>query len=939
MITFGGTNPETMPKLILLDAYALIFRAYYGLIRAPRVNSKGQNTSAVFGFVNTLEDLLSTLQPSHIAVCFDPAGPTFRHEQYPPYKAQREATPEDIRWAVPHIKQIVEAYRIPIVEVPGFEADDVVGTLAVQAAAQGYAVEMITPDKDYAQLVRPGVTMCRPTSGADRLERLGVEEVCAKYGIERPEQVIDLLGLMGDTADNIPGCPGVGEKTAAKLIAQFGSIENLLANTDQLKGAQKKKVEENVEQIRLSKHLATIRTDAPLPCSLDDLTLQSPDREALRQIFEDLEFRSFIRRYIDGEQEKKQATPVEPDLFSQLDNNTDFQPTELPSAGEEARFSSLAERPHDYQLIDNLNDAEDLCRTLLTFSEVALDTETTSVDPMLARLVGMSFAVEGGRAWYVSVPRETAEIEKFTHALAPFFENDQILKVGQNLKYDLIVLQRHGAKVNGPLFDTMLAHYVVQPEQRHNLDHLAEVYLHYRTIPIEALIGSGRTQRSMADLPAADIVDYACEDADLCLALKPLLEAEMREHEVESVFRDIEMPLLPVLVRMEQHGVCLDTEALRETERQFRERMEQLEAEVYQLAGHPFTLTSPKQVGEVLFDELRISQKVKKTKTGQYSTSEEVLEGFRNAHPIVEKILAHRGLKKLLSTYVEALPRMLHPTTGHLHTSFNQAVTATGRLSSANPNLQNIPVRGEDGREIRRAFVPEAGCTFFSADYSQIELRIMAHLSGDENMIADFKAGRDIHASTAARIFGKSIDEVDRDERRKAKTANFGIIYGISAFGLAERMNVSRSEAKELIDSYFATYPRVREYMQESVERARQEGFIRTQFGRRRYLADILSRNATVRGYAERNAVNAPIQGTAADIIKLAMVAIDRRLQADGLRAKMILQVHDELNFSVPHDELDRVQALVIEEMERAFTMRVPLLAECGHGDNWLVAH
>ena len=928
-----------MQKLVLLDAYALIFRAYYGLIRSPRVNSKGQNTSAVFGFVNTLEDLLRTLDPDHIAVCFDPPGPTFRHERFPDYKGHRESTPEDIKWAVPHIKQIIEAYRIPMVEVEGYEADDVVGTLAVQAAAAGYDVLMITPDKDYAQLVRPGVTMCRPGNGAKGLERLGVAEVCEKFGVERPEQVIDLLGLQGDVADNIPGCPGVGEKTAAKLIAEFGSIENLLASTDQLKGKQREKVEDNVEQIRLSKWLATIKTDVPLPCSLDDLRRQEPNRDALIQLFEGLEFRTFVRRLQDEMAAAQDSAAQEPDLFSSLPENSAIISTEEAAAESDAPFSQLSDRTHDYQLIDNLHDAEELCKILVTYREVALDTETTDVDPMRARLVGMSFAVEGGKAWYVNVPRETLESKKFTETFRPLFEHPEIVKVGQNLKYDLTVLARHGVTIQGPMFDTMLAHYVVQPEQRHNLDHLAEVYLRYRTIPIEQLIGSGRKQKNMGDLPPEEIVDYACEDADITLALKPLLEAEMRKHDVERVFRDIEMPLLPVLMRMEQNGVRLDTAALAETETQLRGRMDQLEAEIYALAGREFMLTSPRQVGEVLFDELRISDKAKKTKTGQYSTSEEVLESHRHAHPIVEKILSHRGLKKLLSTYVEALPRLIHPETGRLHTTFNQAVAATGRLSSTNPNLQNIPVRGEDGREIRRAFVPEAGCTFFSADYSQIELRIMAHLSADEHMIADFKAGRDIHAATAARVFGKGIDEVSRDERRKAKTANFGIIYGISAFGLSERMGVSRAEAKALIDSYFATYPRVKAYMQESVDRARELGYICTQFGRRRYLADIHSRNATVRGYAERNAVNAPIQGTAADIIKLAMIAIDRRLTAEGLEAKMILQVHDELNFSVPHAELERVQKLVIEEMEAAFAMQVPLLAECGHGNNWLEAH
>ena len=926
-----------MQKLMLLDAYALIFRAYYGLIRSPRINSKGQNTSAAFGFINTLEELIRTENPDFVAVAFDPPGGTFRHEQFPEYKATRDETPEDIRWAVPVIKDFLTAYGIKMVEVPRYEADDVIGTLAHRGAKDGLEVVMVTPDKDYAQLVQPGVSMLRPQSGAKGYERLGVEEVKTKFEVENPLQVIDLLGLMGDSADNIPGCPGVGAKTAVKLLADFGSIEGLLSHTDQLKGALKKKVEEHVEQIRESKVLATIVTDVPIDVTWDDMQRKTPNKEALVTLYEDLEFRTFLRR-LTGDAPVAAAPSAEPDLFSQAivtNTNADEETT----LDFQENLSTLADHPHQYHLIESEEDAQELCRNLLTFSLVAFDTETTSVDAMQAQLVGMSFAVEGGTAWYVAVSRETEAAQSMVDAFRPFFEHPSIEKVGQNLKYDLLVLSHYGVEVSGPLFDTMLAHYVVQPEQRHNMDLLAEKYLHYRTIPIEALIGSGRTQRNMADLAPKDIVDYACEDADVTLRLYPILKEEMEKYEVTSVFTHIEMPLLPVLARMERNGVRLDTAALEETGRNFTERMQQLETDIYELAGHEFTITSPKQVGAVLFDELQISAKVKKTKTGQYSTSEEVLETLRDKHPIVEKILQHRALKKLLSTYVEALPKLIHPQTGHIHTSFNQAVTATGRLSSSNPNLQNIPVRGEDGREIRRAFVPEEGEVFFSADYSQIELRIMAHLSEDEHMVADFNSGLDIHAATAARIFHKPVEEVDRDERRKAKTANFGIIYGISAFGLSERMGVSRGEAKELIENYFATYPKVREYMNESIERAKQTGYITTQFGRRRYLADINAGNATVRGYAERNAVNAPIQGTAADIIKLAMVAIDRRLREEKLQTRMILQVHDELNFSVPPTELEQVRHLVVEEMERAFQMRVPLVAECGEGTNWLEAH
>lgn len=918
-----------MQKLYLLDAYALIYRAYYALIRSPRINSKGFNTSAVFGFVNTLDEVLRKELPDYIAIAFDPAGPTFRHKAYPQYKAQRESTPEDIRRSVPVIKDIIRAYGIPILEVEGFEADDVIGTAARLAAAQGVEVRMFTPDKDYAQLVAPGILMCRPGHGNSPAEILGPAEVCAKYQLERPEQVIDLLGLMGDAADNIPGCPGVGEKTAARLIAQFGSIENLLARTTELKGALKKKVEDNAEQIRFSRYLATIRTDVPMDFSLETLRRPEPDTAALRKIFEQLEFRSFIERLFPS----PAAGPVQGSLFAE---NT----TEGKEISFKENLKTLKDVPHEYHLIDNEEEAKKLCDFLLTNETVSLDTETTSVEAIRAKLVGLSFAVSGGRAWYVAVPPEESEALKITNIFKPFYEDPRILKVGQNLKYDLTVLASYGIRLAGPMFDTMLAHYVVQPELRHGMDYLAEVYLKYRTIHIEELIGpKGRAQRNMADLAPRDIRDYACEDADVTLRLMEPLTEEMRLHNVESVFRDIEMPLMPVLARMERNGVCLDTEALAATGSLFTRRMEQIEQEIYALAGHEFNITSPRQVGTVLFEELHLSDKARKTKSGQYSTGEEVLENLRHKHPIAGKILDHRGLKKLTGTYIEALPRLVNPDTGHLHTSFNQAVTATGRLSSSNPNLQNIPVRGDDGREIRKAFVPEPGCLFFSADYSQIELRIMAHLSGDEAMIQDFRNGRDIHAATAARIFRKPIEDISRDERRKAKTANFGIIYGISAFGLAERMEVSRTEARELIDSYFATYPRIREYMEKSVADAREKGYIETQFGRRRYLPDINSRNAVVRGYAERNAVNAPIQGTAADIIKLAMIRIDRRFEQEGIRSKMILQVHDELNFSVLPEEEPSVRRIVIEEMEAAFFMQVPLLADCGTGANWLEAH
>lgn len=921
-----------MKTLYLLDAYALIYRAYYALIRSPRINSKGQNTSAVFGFVNTLEDVLQKEKPDFIGIAFDPAGGTFRHEAYPEYKAQREATPEDIRWAVPIIKDIIRAYRIPILEIPGFEADDVIGTLALKGQEAGLEVHMVTPDKDYAQLVRPGIYMRRPGHGSAGMEKLGVDEICEKYEISSTSQVIDLLGLMGDTADNVPGCPGVGEKTAIKLVKQFGGIDELLAHTDQLKGAQKKKVEENVEQIRFSKFLVTIKTDVPIELNLDELSRREANTEALRPIYEELEFRSFLQKMDKATDPTPQA-----DLFGPLFGSDSG---EITSGINQSTHKTLKEVLHKYILIENQEDAKHLCEKLLTFQTLSLDTETTSTDAIRARLVGLSFAVEGGEAWYVAVPRETGAAKEWLEIFRPVYESATILKVGQNLKYDLTVLASYGIHLHAPLFDTMLAHYLVQPELRHNMDYLAEIYLNYTPIPIEQLIGpKGRGQKNMADLTPAEICDYACEDADVTLQLYPPLRDELEKNELTRVFNEIEMPLMPVLARMERNGVRLDTEALAETGNQFNQRLEELEREIYELAGHPFLLTSPRQVGEVLFDELKLNEKAKKTKSGQYSTGEEVLEAIRAKHPIVGKILAHRGLKKLVSTYIDALPKLILPETGHIHTSFNQAVTATGRLSSSNPNLQNIPVRGDDGKEIRKAFVAEEGCTFFSADYSQIELRIMAHLSQDEHLIQDFREGRDIHAATAARIFHKPLEEVTRDERRKAKTANFGIIYGISAFGLAERMEVSRTEAKELIDSYFKTYPKVKEYMEKSVEVARERGYILTEFGRRRYLPDITSRNAVVRGYAERNAVNAPIQGTAADIIKIAMIRIDERLRHEALQTKMILQVHDELNFSVPPTELEHVKQLVVEEMERAFAMSVPLIADCGSGINWLEAH
>lgn len=921
-----------MKKFYLLDAYALIYRAYYGLIRSPRINSKGQNTSAIFGFLTTLNEVLQKEQPDLLAIGFDPAGHTFRHELFPEYKAQREATPEDIKRAVPIIKDFIKAYRIPILEVPGFEADDVIGTMAKAAVREGYEVRMITPDKDYAQLVEPNLLMQRPGHGNAPWEILGPQEVCEKYGLQSPLQVIDYLALMGDAADNIPGCPGVGPKTATTLLQQFGSCEDIIAHSSELKGAVRKKIEEHVDEIKLSKVLTTIKTDVPLQYDFEQFKIEEPDKEALRQIFTELEFRSFLTK-LDGPQKSSKSASVELSLFGS-------ESTEDKGDDSERLFSRLENLSYKYKLIENETEAKELADFLLTNEIFSLDTETTSIEALDAKLVGLSFSTEDFRAWYVPVSRETEKAKKILEIFRPVYENPKILKVGQNLKYDLTVLANYDIHLSGPLFDTMLAHYLIQPELRHNMDYLAEIYLNYKTIHIEELIGpKGRGQKNMGDLEPKDIYKYACEDADVTLRLMKPLAEELRKNSLEEVFQNIEMPLMPVLARMERNGVVLDTDTLKEVENDFTARLQTLEKDIYELAGHEFTINSPRQVGEVLFGELKLSEKVKKTKSGQYSTSEEVLRDLHSKHPIVQKILDYRGLKKLLSTYVEALPKLINPATGHIHTSFNQAVTATGRLSSSNPNLQNIPVRGEDGREIRKAFIPEAGEIFFSADYSQIELRIMAHLSGDEHMIEAFNAGHDVHAATAARIFHKDIKDISKDERRKAKTANFGIIYGISAFGLAERMDVSRTEAKELIDSYFEMYPKIKDYISKAVDTAREKGYIETEFGRRRYLPDINSRNAVVRGYAERNAVNAPIQGTAADIIKIAMIRVQQRLDAEGCKARMMLQVHDELNFSVPTDEFDKVKRIVIEEMQGAYKMSVPLEADCGEGKNWLEAH
>ena len=921
-----------MDKLFLLDAYALIYRSYYAFIKNPRINSKGLNTSAIVGFVNTLQEVLTKEQPTHLGVAFDPHGPTFRSEAFPAYKAQRVATPEHIRKAVPIVKDLLRAWNIPILQVDGYEADDVIGTLATKAGAEGVTTYMLTPDKDYGQLVSENVFIFRPRHGGG-YETMGIEEVKNKYGISSTTAVIDLLALMGDSADNFPGCPGVGEKTAVKLIDQFGTIENMLEHTDEIKGALKTKVEEHIDDIKMSKFLATIKTDVPIELNLAELKISEPNEEELGKLLEELEFKSLANKIL--KKTEKISIPVngQLDLFAEFAHEGSKEP-------EFSNLETLKTTPHDYQLIDNEEDLRKLCDFFLTKEILSLDTETTSTNPIDAELVGLSFAVEEHHAYYVPIPPQRKEAQKIMEIFRPVYENEEILKVGQNLKYDLEVLHNYDIELKGKMWDTMIAHYLIQPELRHNMDYMAEIYLHYKTIHIDELIGpKGKNQRSMRDLDPQQIYEYAAEDADITLQLKNKLEPELRKYDCENLFYQIEMPLMPVLAEMEMNGVCLDTASLAETSKQLTTRMNEIEQRIYELAGQSFNIASPKQVGEILFDKLKIVEKAKKTKTGQYVTSEEVLQQLRNKHEIVADILEHRGLKKLIGTYIDALPKLINPRTGHIHTSFNQTITATGRLSSSDPNLQNIPIRGEDGKEIRKAFIPEPGCLFFSADYSQIELRVMAHLSGDENMINVFREGKDLHAATAANIYKKDISEVTRDERTKSKRANFGIIYGITVFGLAERLDIPRDEAKMLIDGYFDTFPQVHDYMEKAKEIARQQGYVTTLFGRRRYLPDINSANATVRGFAERNAINAPIQGTAADIIKIAMIHIFQRFKKEHIKSKMILQVHDELNFSVYLEEKEKVEKIVLEEMQNAFDMKVPLVADSGFGENWLEAH
>lgn len=920
-----------MQRLFLIDAYALIYRSYYALIRAPRINSKGLNTSAIMGFCNTLNEVLQKEHPTHIAVAFD-HGKTFRHEAFPAYKAQREETPEDIRKAIPYIKDILSAYRIPILQVDGFEADDIIGTVAMQNGSNETEVYMLTPDKDYAQLVTDHIKMYRPRHGGG-YEIMGPKEVCEKYGIETTAQVIDMLGLMGDSSDNYAGCPGVGEKTAAKLIREFGSIDGLLNNTASLKGKIREKVENATDDIRLSKFLATIRTDVPISISLDSMATQQPDEEKLSEIFKELEFKSFAERILNKPKQVVKKVNRQLDLFGEF--TSDGQEKEITEP--KKQFNSDDVR---YVLVDNEDVMRLLCGRLAQSSEFAFDTETTSTSAIDTELVGLSFAIEEKEAFYIPVPPTRQEAEHIVGLFRDAYENAHSVKIAQNAKYDITVLKKYGIEVKGELWDTMVAHYLINPELRHNMDYMAETLLGYKTIHIEELIGpKGKTQKSMREVDIERVKDYAAEDADITLRLKHVLQPILEEKGVATLFKEVEMPLIPVLAEMETNGVRLDTKALTEVNTELSGRLLQTEKEIYELAGETFNIASPKQVGDILFGKMQIIEKPKKTKTGQYVTGEEVLQQLRDKSPIVGKILDYRGLKKLLGTYVEALPKLINPRTGHIHTSFNQCITATGRLSSSDPNLQNIPVRTEDGKEIRRCFIPEEGATFFSADYSQVELRIMASMAGDENMIEAFRSGQDIHAATAAKIYRKRIEDVTKEERRKAKSANFGIIYGISAFGLAQGLSIDRREAKMLIDGYFESFPQVMQFIENAKQTAAEKGYATTLMGRRRYLPDITSRNSTVRSFAERNAVNAPIQGTAADIMKVAMVRIHNRLKQEGLRTKMILQVHDELNFSVPLDEREQVQRLVMEEMQGAANLAVPLIADCGWGANWLEAH
>lgn len=929
-------------RLFLLDAYALIYRAYYALINAPRMSSKGFNTSAIYGFVNTLQDVLKRENPTHMAVCFDPPGPTFRHEAFEGYKAERPPTPEDIRLAIPYIKRILEAYRIPVIEKMGYEADDVIGTLAKQAQSKGFDAYMMTPDKDFGQVVDEHIFQYKPGKQGGDFEVLGVKEICDSYEFETPLQVIDYLALMGDKVDNIPGCPGVGKVTAIKLIKQFGSIESMLERTDELKGAMRTKVEENAEQIRFSKFLATIKIDVPIDLDEEALKVETPDYAALYEVFNELEFRTLITRII-GDKVKAAATPTPaPKVESMQGSLFDAEEENSEEEVVEVKIANIATEAHRYDIIDNPATVSKLAEKLSSVKEYGVHIVTSGESSIERRIVGVAISAMKSVAAYIPMPSDEEARRALISSMKPMFVNNLSTLVSADVKADILALANEGVQLSVEYFDVAVAHYLVQPEMSHDVARLASTMLGYDTIAWESLIkseGTSRTKRTINEIPVEQLCDYACEQADMALRLKPLLLERIQELGMSELLRDVEFPLIEVLADMEMTGVRLNEAVLNDYKSVLEARVQALEKEIYEIAGTQFNISSPAQVGEILFDRLKIDDKVKKTKSGKYSTSEDVLQSLKAKNPIVNKILDVRGLRKLLSTYVEALPQLVNPRTGRIHTTYNQTVTATGRLSSTNPNMQNIPVRSDEGREIRRAFIPAEGNVFFSADYSQIELRLVADLSGDETMVNAFNEGADIHTLTAARIYHKQLDEVLPIERSKAKTANFGILYGISAFGLSQRLEITRAEAKMLIDGYFEMFPKVREYMDLAIAKGKEQEYVTTQFGRRRMLPDINSRNAIVRGFSERNAINAPIQGTAADIIKIAMVHIFRRFKEENLRSKMIMQVHDELNFDVLPEELDRVSGIVLTEMRRAYSGRVEMIPSSGEAQNWLEAH
>lgn len=925
-------------KLFLLDAFALIYRGYFALNANPKfnpVNSKGLDTSAILGFTNTLIEVLYKQQPTHIAVVFDTAAPTARHEEFEAYKAHREEMPDAIAIAIPYIKDIIKAFRIPVIEADGFEADDIIGTLAKKAEEKGFITYMMTPDKDFGQLVSENIFIYKPPRMGNGAEILGVKEVCTKFEVQHPKQVIDILGLWGDAVDNIPGIPGVGEKTAKQLIKDFGSIETLLENTHQLKGKLKERVEENRERALLSKKLATIIIDVPIAFDENELVKEEPDTEKVLALFSELEFRTLAKRVLGKDIQQSIPKGTQLDIFGQAENNTEALPEES------VQYKTLADIPHAYTLVQTLEELRTVVSKLSTENAFCFDTETTSLSPLDAELVGISLAIKKHEAWYISIPENRNEAELYIQELKPLFENPQSLKIGQNCKYDIRVLKNYHIAVKGPLFDTMLAHYLLEPDKKHGMDYLAETYLQYRPISIETLIGKkGKTQGSMRLVPIDTIKDYAAEDADITLQLQHIFSPMLEAQQVQTLFAHIETPLVYVLADMEHEGVKIDADFLDAYSKELEQDLQELEKNIYEKSNSRFNIDSPKQLGELLFDKLKIENPGKKTKTGQHATGEEVLSKLAHTYPIVADILQYRELRKLKNTYVDSLPRMIHPQTGRVHTSFTQAVASTGRLSSNNPNLQNIPIRTEKGRKIRQAFIPRnPDYVLLSADYSQVELRIIAALSKEENMLADFRAGKDIHAATAANIFDVSLADVTKEMRAKAKAVNFGIIYGQSAFGLAENLHISRTEAKEIIDAYFKRYPGIKLYMDNNIAYARANGYVETLMGRKRYLPDITSGNATVRGFAERNAINAPIQGSAADIIKKAMIDIHAALENNALQTKMILQVHDELVFDVFIPEKERIMALVKEKMEHAVELSVPLLTEMNTGKNWLEAH